>query len=90
MAAAVANADHCQIGPLGGRTLADLRGKAFSATFEPAPLRLLAFIVQFFDAASRETLFFLITAFFAALRLPSVRDVKGAGGPCRGGWCALP
>ena len=68
---AVSNADHCQIGPLGRRTLTDLGGSAFLGAFAPAFMRPEVFIVDFFiGAASLETLFLLITVFLVTSHLP--------------------
>ena len=71
MAAAVSSADHCQIGPLGGRALADLRGGAFPGAFAPALTRLEVFFVDlFFGAVLRETLFLPIAVFLATSQSP--------------------
>jgi len=71
MADAVSNADHCQIGPLGRRTLADLRDSGFLGAFAPALMRPDVFIVDFFlGAVLLETLFLLITVFLVTSHLP--------------------
>jgi hypothetical protein len=62
MAAAVSNADHCQIGPLGRRTLSDF--PAFLRAVAPALMRLEEFIVDFLlGVVLLETVFWLIAVF---------------------------
>src|SRR5664280_2141075 len=66
IAAAVSNADHCQIGPLGRRILADLRGSDFFGGFTPELTRRAVFIAVFFlGAIFLTTLFFFTTVFLA-------------------------
>src|SRR5437016_4138005 len=87
MAAAVSNADHCQIGPLGKRALEDLSDSAFWGAFAPALMRPEVFIVDFLlGAVLLETLFLLITVFLVTSHLPyPVGNGKGGGAWCRGG-----
>jgi hypothetical protein len=61
IAAAVSIADHCQIGPLGRRVAADLRGVDRVAV-------LATFFIDFF--AARFVGFLLINVFLATSRLP--------------------
>ncbi len=62
MAAAVSNADHCQIGPLGRRTLADL--PVFLRAVAPALIWPGVVIVGFFlGVVLLETLFLLNIVF---------------------------
>src|SRR6266496_3086627 len=78
MAAAVSTADHCQTGPLGSSTLADLRGAAFLNTF--------AAVDFFCGDAFFEARFLPITVFLATSHSHYVcRDGKGVGARCRGG-----
>src|SRR4051812_19855198 len=63
IAAAVSDADHCQIGPLGRRILAR-RGAAFLAALAFASL-LWLFLAKLFGAVLFEMLFFLMTVFLA-------------------------
>src|SRR5258708_31864875 len=83
MAAAVSNADHCQIGPFGRRTLEDLRVSAFWGAFAPALMPPEVLIVDFlFGAVLLETLFLLITVFLVTSRLPyPVWGTVRAAGP---------
>src|SRR6478736_3513274 len=68
--AAVSNADHCQIGPLGGRSLADLCDAALLGAKAPALLRPEIFIVDFFFGAGLlKTLFLPIAVFLATSHL---------------------
>lgn len=70
MAAAVSNADHCQIGPFGRRDLTDLRHSALRA-FAPALTGLEAFVIDFFlGAVLLETLLLLITVLLGTSHLP--------------------
>ncbi len=69
IAAAVSNADHCQIGPFGKRSLADLRDATLLGDFAPALLRPEIFIVDFFFGAALKTLFLLIAVFLATSHL---------------------
>ena len=68
IAAAVCNADHCQIGPLGGRALGDFRDTGFVCDFASALLRPVDFIVDFFGVAFLKPVFRLTTVFFAISR----------------------
>src|SRR6476659_2133965 len=82
IAAAVSNADHCQIGPLGRRTLADLRTALLGTAFTPALMGPEVFIVDFFlGAVLLETLCLLITVFLVTSRPHTLcrETVRAAG-----------
>jgi hypothetical protein len=83
MAAAVSKADHCQTGPLGRCTLADLRGAALLRAFASVLTRPEVFIANFFfDTAFLKPPFLPITVFLATSDLRCDDGTVGVSRPC--------